>query len=313
MLTALELFWRGRGHRPSIVDDKDLWAYHRGRVDSATDTVVLVGDSRIQLGFASKEFYRRFPDRRLVNLALDGKAPLATLRDLAADESFRGTVICSATAITFDPTERDRQQGYVEHYHRGVALERILNRRLATLVQGSLVVANPRVKLSQVLLDLVYRRPLPQALYLVTHSDRSRSADYSLMHIESHRAHRVARRARGYEERRIPTPDAWREQVEETRPWVKRIQARGGRVVFVRFPTTGRHWQLDDEYYPRARYWDRLAEITGATTLHFRDDSRLSGFDCPDTSHLDYKDAGAFTRALLQVLFEERPETGPPK
>ena len=87
-------------------------------------------------------------------------------------------------------------------------------------------------------------------------------------------------------------------------PWLRRIEARGGQVVFVRMPTSDEHWELDERYYPRAQYWDRLGSITGVATVHFADDPRTSAFSCPDTSHLDYRDAPRFTEGLLEVLVE---------
>lgn len=305
VLAGLELFWRAQGHRPSTVDDKDLWAVHRGRArGAADDTVVLVGQSRLQLGFASPVFHARFPDLKLVNLALEGRPPLATLRDLSEDESFAGTVLCSAFPLIFERVERERQLPWVEHFHRQTNINTLLNREIASLVQGNLVVVHPQVRLSEVLVDLVLRKPLPRPIHVVTHADRSKSSDYSLLHLSSHRARRVARRTAAYADRDIPDPQTWRAQVEDVVPWLRRIESRGGRVVFVRFPTTDEHWELDEVYYPRARYWDQLAEITGVPTVHFADDPRTAAFSCPDTSHLDQRDAPRFTTGLLDVLAE---------
>ena len=305
MLTGLELFWRGEGHRPSTVDDQDLWAVHRGRAQgAAADTVVLVGQSRLQLGFASAAFHARFPEMELVSLALEGHPPLATLRDLSEDESFAGTVLCSVIPLVFERVERESQTPWVEHFHRQTNVNTLLNREIASLVQGNFVVVHPSVRLSRVLVDLALRRPLPRPIHVVTHADRSKSSDYSLLHLASHRARRVARRTAAYAERDIPDPQAWREQVADVVPWLRRIEARGGRVVFLRFPTTDEHWELDERYYPRARYWDQLAEITDAPTVHFADDPRTAEYSCPDTSHLDQRDAPEFTAGLLEVLVE---------
>ena len=52
----------------------------------------------------------------------------------------------------------------------------------------------------------------------------------------------------------------------------------------------------------RARYWDRLAEHTGAITIHFHDLPRVRELPLPDGSHLDLRDAPTFTAALLDEL-----------
>ncbi|WP_417851434.1 hypothetical protein [Thalassoglobus sp.] len=92
------------------------------------------------------------------------------------------------------------------------------------------------------------------------------------------------------------------EDVKKVEEWVQQIASRGGRVVFVRFPTSGEHWVLDNSQYPKSEYWDRMAAFTSAETIHFTDVPALTQFELPDTSHLDYRDAPAFTNRLLDEL-----------
>ena len=84
-------------------------------------------------------------------------------------------------------------------------------------------------------------------------------------------------------------------------------------MVFVRFPTTDEHLAASEAVNPKAEFWDRFAAATRATTVHFLDYPELSRFDCPDTSHLDKRDAPAFTSALGDILVEkgvlERPQS----
>ena len=304
-LFALECHWRSLGHRPSTVDDQDRWALERSRVYGPPGrTLVLVGQSRFQLGIATDVIRARFPELRVVNLAVEGAPPLATLRDLAQDPAFCGIVLCDAVEHGFERCEREKQMPWVRHYHDAFNANGLLDRWLASLVQDRLVVRHPQVRLSSVALAWIEGERPPAPLYLVTHADRSKSADYTLLHLPSHRAQRVAKRAQAYRERAIPSPTEWAAQAADVVPWLRQLEARGGRAAFVRMPTSGEHWQLDERYYPRARYWDQLAAITGAVTVHFRDDPRTARFECPDTSHLDQRDAPAFTAGLLEVLVE---------
>ena len=82
---------------------------------------------------------------------------------------------------------------------------------------------------------------------------------------------------------------------------VERIRARGGRVVFVRFPSTGPLRELELEMWPREAYWDRLIRETGAPGIHFEDHSELMEFECPEWSHLTRSDAVSFTRRLAAI------------
>lgn len=86
---------------------------------------------------------------------------------------------------------------------------------------------------------------------------------------------------------------------------VSRIQQRGGRVIFVRFPVDGKVKQLEQKRCPRPEYWDVLVARTKAITIHFDDYPSLSNFHCPDGSHLDYRDAPRFTIALALILKEK--------
>jgi hypothetical protein len=45
-----------------------------------------------------------------------------------------------------------------------------------------------------------------------------------------------------------------------------------------------------------------FAEHTSAVTIHFEDDDFLSGFKCPDGSHLDVSDARRFTGDVLKIM-----------
>jgi hypothetical protein len=73
-------------------------------------------------------------------------------------------------------------------------------------------------------------------------------------------------------------------------------------VIFVRFPTSGVLWELEEQRYPRKDYWDVFAAESRAATVHFKDYPALARFQCPDGSHLDYRDAVPFTKALAEIL-----------
>jgi len=72
--------------------------------------------------------------------------------------------------------------------------------------------------------------------------------------------------------------------------------------VFIRLITTEKHWELDEERYPKNHYWDKFSSVTNAVTLHFMDVPSLQEFTCPDTSHLDYRDAPRYTLNLAEEL-----------
>jgi hypothetical protein len=71
--------------------------------------------------------------------------------------------------------------------------------------------------------------------------------------------------------------------------------------VFLRAPSTGERWRLEERFHPK-KNWDLFAASTSAICIHFRDVSGIADLKCPDESHLDFRDSPVFTRAVLIEL-----------
>lgn len=294
-----EFSWRSRGHLPSVVDSPALWSYHRRRVAHDESQVVLLGASRMQVGFSTDVFRDRFPMIPVTMLAVDGRYPISVLRELSRDETFHGVVICSIHELSFCSEHLEDQQEYVDYYDE-LAPNQMLEPMLSASFQEQFVILNPSVSLKRVVVNVLGKGRLPEPAYLVTRFDRSRIADYSLLDIDAHRRARLKhRRDLFVQHRKMRT---WSENAAAAGSLVTRIHDRGGAVVFVRFPTTGQYWEMDAKEFPKHECWDRLASLTNAETIHFRDVPDLAHFDCPDTSHLDLDDSRKFTVALLDAL-----------
>jgi hypothetical protein len=134
--------------------------------------------------------------------------------------------------------------------------------------------------------------------------DRSKMADYSLLDIAEHRADRLELDRAGLKrfEAAAPPQDVLSKGIAAVNDAVSEIQARGGRVALVRFPTGEKLYAQRSEVFPRASFWDRFASETKAVTLHFKDVPGFEKFTFPDESHLDYRDAPEFSRVLVEAL-----------
>ena len=95
--------------------------------------------------------------------------------------------------------------------------------------------------------------------------------------------------------------EEWRTFVTGLVEMVTRIEARGGRVVFVKFPARGRFKELYDSYFPRTPYWDILSESVGMT-LHYEDMTGAGELVLPDDSHLDVPSAIRFTKWIAREM-----------
>jgi hypothetical protein len=83
---------------------------------------------------------------------------------------------------------------------------------------------------------------------------------------------------------------------------VNKLRARGGKIIFVRFPNSGELKALEDRLSPREKTWDPLIKSTGAPGIYYSDFPELSGFNCPEWSHLSAGDSVEFTKRLVPHL-----------
>jgi hypothetical protein len=88
----------------------------------------------------------------------------------------------------------------------------------------------------------------------------------------------------------------------DTAVLVDKLRARGGKIVFIRFPMTDELKALEDRLTPRARDWDRLLHDTKVPGIYFEDFPELSNFPCPEWSHLSAGDSVEFTKRLVPHL-----------
>ena len=89
---AWEMYVRSIGYAPTLNDTEDLWVQARRRVNP--ESVVIVGDSRPVFDLDLDELEKGL-GKRPVQLALPGSCAYPVFADLANDESFHGTIICS--------------------------------------------------------------------------------------------------------------------------------------------------------------------------------------------------------------------------
>ncbi|HZT57749.1 MAG TPA: hypothetical protein VFA21_03900 [Pyrinomonadaceae bacterium] len=300
LLGGWEVFWRTRGFEPSVSDDARLWSAARHRV--RPDSVVLVGSSRMHAGVHPSDF-QQATGILPVQLAVNGGMSYPVLENLARDQSFRGTVICdlSEAEVTTGMTTY-LETGFVNSYEHETLAGRAES-RLQMFAQAHLVLASPQ--LSPPLLEaaaLQGRLPAPATSPATVGEDRTLYLDFTKADLEKLRP-KIADMtvAQG--------PDISPEEfVARARRFVslaEKIEARGGRVVFVRFPTSELLWERLEKAYPKASYWDEFARRTHVQTVHFKDYPELQ-FDCPDYVHLDMRDAPRFTSALAKIVFAKR-------
>lgn len=324
---SMELSLAGRGFEATALDTEALWQKHRVRAGRlGKQALILLGASRIQLDLDLDVLPAR-SGLEPVQLTIDGSSFVPVLEGLAADPSTTGTFLVSYKDHLIPGNEQiDRASAYQSNYER---LERsalpdstvseaflfsAVGRRLRSFADG----ARP---LSTLLIRVLDPSATPQ--YLITRYDRSRLADYSLVPMPGF-YYKMVLRSLGNNALQLPRnpthqdlefilhreisrlKPAGREAFERgmvhVESLVRKIQQRGGEVVFVVMPSSGLVRDIERKRYPRARFWDHFARQTEAKTYHFEDYPTLSHFHCPDGSHLDYRDRKKFTEALGEII-----------
>jgi hypothetical protein len=301
-----EVFWRTRGFQPTIQDDWGVWAkVRRKAVNQGERAIILIGASRIQAGVHPDIFEEATGKRPLV-LAIDGSNPIPVLKNLSEDERITGTIICSFIPMFLgeDSDDFGRAKRWIREYNEQRWSSR-LETRLSILIERSFVFRYTGLQPDQLWENFQESRG-PYPLYAPMRPDRYRAMDFSMTDVDRIRQGRI-RREKEFQEKAAPLSDErFMEKVARIDQMVQKIENRGGRVIFIRLPSTGVVRRIEDQTWPREKYWDILAVNTQANAIHFEDYPSLSQFDCPDGSHLDVRDARIFTRSLAEILLEQK-------
>jgi hypothetical protein len=137
---------------------------------------------------------------------------------------------------------------------------------------------------------------------VILRSDRAGFVDYHHPDLAWTHAKRVIDLENYYRDNPPVPAETWLADLATVSDWIRRIESRGGRVVFFREPVSGESLQLDETNFPRDRYWDAYARISPARMIDFRDAAELSAFELPDTSHIDATEVPRLTRALARAI-----------
>ncbi len=322
--TLWELHARALGYGPTLNDNEDLWTKARRKVQP--ESVVIIGDSRAWFDLDLDEMQKGL-GKRPIQLAMAGSTVMPALADLADDKDFHGTIICSVVPhLFFAPPgtpPMERAEKGVKRFHNQTPAQRA-SEELGMWLEEHVAFLKPD-DLS--LEGLLNHLPIPNRSgarvpptfppYFQT-EDRERRA-----RMWEKCAEPGSELAKRIQQIWLPlfTPppppsyipkDVFMAKMKEgigkrfadTVADVEKIRARGGKIVFVRFPNSGGLKELEDKITPRQQTWDPLLQMTHAPGIYYSDFPELSGFDCPEWSHLTAGDSVEFSKRLVPHLRE---------
>src|SRR6266446_2316676 len=318
---AWEIYARSVGYLPTLNDTEDLWVQARRRVNP--ESVVIVGDSRPVFDLDLDELEKAF-GKRPIQLALPGSCAYPVFAELANDEQFHGTIICSIVpGMFFAPggplvetsekaLARYRKQTLAQRasHHLGMFLEE----HIAFLKQEDLTLD---ILLKQLPIPDRPNAQVPPTFppYFQT-VDRERRA--RMIERCAQPGSKLAKRIQQiwlplftppppptYVPREVfmeNMGEAIDARFRDTAKAVEKLRARGGKIVFVRFPNGGELKALEDRLNPRARDWERLLKDTNVPGIYWEDYPELATFTCPEWSHLSAGDSVEFSKRLVPHL-----------
>jgi len=317
-----ELYCRSLGYAGTLNDNEDLWTLRRRAV--TPESLVIVGDSRGWFDVDLDEFQKGL-GKRPIQLASGGMCGFPVLDDLAKDESFHGTIICSIVpGLFFAPPGTppfERGEKAVKRFHSQTPAQRV-SEYLAMPLEEHVAYLKPDDLSLEALLShlpipnrsgaLVPPR-LPPYFQTVDRERRARMWE-KCAEPGSELAKRIQQiwiplftppPAPTYIPREVfmaKMGEAVQARFRDIVAAIEKIRARGGKIVFVHFPHSGGLKELEDKITPRQQSWDLLLQMTHAPGIYYSDYPDLSGFNCPEWSHLTAGDSVEFSKRLVPYL-----------
>jgi len=322
-MLCLELRLAQLDYQTSIVDTADRWAEQRIRASKlGNKALIVIGASRILLG-ADMNTLRQETGLEPVQLSVLGSSPVTVLAGLAADPTITGTILVDY----YDGfAMADTALLYQKAYERKLASNPLLTIgdnievRLTELVRDNLrSYAGGAMPFSSLRFAVSGKK---RQLYLTTLPDRSRQADYSRVPMPAFYHRNVMRsldmifdantpdlenvlRQKVSQVTRVDNRQFLRESLG-VRRMVETIRKRGGRVIFVKMPTSGLVEEIESRQFPRNEFWVPFLQLVEAPGIWTPDWLDAFSVNTPDGSHVDFRDRIHFTRTLIRAAQLEK-------
>ena len=313
-IISWEWYLRSTGFELAYDDGGALWTHQRKQVyepiDSAT---VFIGSSRIKFDL-DIDTWKKLTGDHAIQLACVGSTPTFLLSDLAADPDFKGKVIIDVTEGLFfsmAPPNARRPKEVLDYYKKR-SPTREASFRLNKPLESTFVFLDKDHYSINAILDKLELRSRPGVMMAPIFA-----RDFGYVHFnrqeymgkifledtsEQHKQQSIWAFF-GTINRFPPTSGHPLDSImQSVKKDVAQIQARGGKVLFVRTPSSGPYLEKEEKGFPREKYWDRLLAETGSQGVHFKDYSQISNYACPEFSHLSPADAIDYTTKLVEIL-----------
>ena len=309
-----EMMWRNKGFEATYNDDKVLWAEKRKEVyKPQNDATVFIGSSRIKFDLDIPT-WRTYTGEDAVQLAVVGTSPRMLLQDLANDENFRGKLVIDITEVLFfsqNPAFHKSAKDAIAFYKDQTPTQK-LSSKINLLLESKLVFLEERkFALNALFNDLFIPNrpgvfsmpPFPKGFELTTSDRQTYMSESFLSDTNAINWQTGIWKGLILGDKTPPVRgDALVEIFSEVKTAVDKITSRGGKVIFVRTPSSHMFAEAENMGFPRENYWNKLLDYTNTDGIHFKDFDETKDLLCPEWSHLSREQAIDYTIHLVKVL-----------
>jgi hypothetical protein len=292
------------------------WAEERHKLDEPAHDirVVLLGSSRM-LWAADLDILEEELGARPLQLAIAGTGPALMLKGIVEDTDFDGLALVGVTPFLFNRLDVGFFGGDAIRWYEGASPSEHMGHEIHAFLSTQFAFLDDGFKLFE-LIDHYSNFPEREGVWDLNagewklgHHFKDRQTDmWPPVEVEESFDNEqiLAFWMLGLD--RDPEPpekmqDMADEAVEFFAPLVEQLRARGGDVVFIRMPGSGKYLEHDIATNYRELTWDRMAEGFGAVAINSMDYPELSSeLEIPEWSHLSRKSQDDFSRRIVPIV-----------
>lgn len=314
VVASWEIYLRNQGLTPYYDDNAALWSHQRARVYQK-ESVVFIGSSRIKYDLDIPTWEKR-TGKQAVQLAMTGSNPRSILEDLANDTRFKGNMVIDVTEFLFfneAPNFNRKPHTNLSYFHDETPAQKA-SFQINKILEAQFVFLDKEYFSINAKLDALQLQNRPGIFVMPTFPVGFEMTNFNEQATMSPKF--VADTMMQNQMRNIwhmimggpPPPPMSEATIKALLASVKKntdkIKSRGGHVVFVRTPSSGKIWQGEQMGFPKEKFWNRLLEETGSVGFHFAENPVTKNLICIEESHLAPKDAIVYTKELIVSLSE---------
>ncbi len=303
----------------SYDDGPEMWTAKREEVYQPADkATVFIGASRHKYDI-DVNTWQSLTGEKVIQLAFEGTSPMPMLDDLANDSLFKGKLMIDITEglvfSTFPPNMQRINKALA--YRKKVTPAQRFSFKVNHLLESKLVFLDRDYYSLNAMLNKTGIPPRPGVFvepFFPMEFSRVNFDRQDWMTDKFLQDTNIQNMVKGnwvfFSKMAAQMPPETQKAVDSIFTVIKtdvdKITARGGKVLFVRSPSSGPYYEGEKMVFPREKLWNRILTTTGSPGIHFEDYPSLAHFQCPEFSHLKPADAVEYTRGLVGVIEQQK-------